>query len=99
MKKVVLVLSFIPALLSAQCTIEVADTFSCTPGSMLVLDAVTFDAFDTENYTISNIPYSPVSGLKTQSLTIGDDQTIGPFHIGFNFNFFNLKYVNKFIFT
>ena len=46
-------------------------------GSMLVLDAVTFDAFDTENYTISNMPYSPVNGLKTQSLTIGDDQTIG----------------------
>ena len=44
MKKVVLVLNFIPALLSAQCTIEVVDTFLCTPGSMLVLDAVTFDA-------------------------------------------------------
>ena len=92
MKKIVLVLSFIPVLLSAQCTIEVVDTFSCTPGEMLVLDAVTFDAFDTENYTISNIPYSPVSGLKTQSLTIGDDQTIGPFPIGFNFNFFNEQY-------
>ena len=92
MKKVVLVLSFIPFLLKAQCTIEVVDTFSCTPGSMLIIDAVTFDAFDTENYTISNIPYSPIIGLKTPSLTIGDDQTLGPCPIGFNFNFFNEQY-------
>ena len=59
---------------------------------MLVMNAVTVDAFDTENYTITTIPHDPINGLKTQALTIGDDQTLGPFPIGFNFNFFNEQY-------
>ena len=92
MKKLVLLLCMIPVFLKAQCTVEVVDTFSCNPGEMLILDALTVDAYETENYTISNIPHAPISGLKTQGLTIGDDQTIGPFPIGFNFNFFNEQY-------
>ncbi len=92
MYKVFLVLCLMPVLLKAQCTIEVVDTFTCASGEMLILDALTVNAFDTENYAISNIPHAPVGGLKTQALTIGDDQTLGPFPIGFNFNFFNEQY-------
>ena len=33
-------LCLMPALLKAQCIIEVTDTFSCNNGSMLVLDAI-----------------------------------------------------------
>ena len=92
MNKFFLALFFIPILLNAQCSIEVEDTFLCNFGEMIILEANLIDAFDSENYTISNIPHNPVSGLKTQGLTIGDDETLGPFPIGFNFNFFNEQY-------
>lgn len=91
-QKFFFVFCLLPSILIAQCTIEVTDTFSCNPGAMVVMDAIAIDAFDTENYTITNIPHDPINGLKTQALTIGDDQTIGPFPIGFNFNFFNEQY-------
>ena len=43
-----LLLSIIPAFLSAQCFIEVTDTFSCNSGAMLLLDVVTVDALETD---------------------------------------------------
>ena len=45
MSKFFLFLFFIPAFLKAQCIIEVTDTFSCNPGSMLILDAITVGCF------------------------------------------------------
>ena len=48
----------------------------------------TVDAFDTENYTISNIPHDPIGGLKSQALTIGDDQIFRTFSYWFQFQFF-----------
>lgn len=92
MKIILSLFILFPTFLLAQCTVASIDTFACSSGDMLMLEAVTNSAFDTENYTISNIPYSPIVGLKTQPLVIGDDQTLGPFPIGFSFNFFNSQY-------
>ena len=68
----------------------------------MILDADVSGAFDTENYTIFNIPFMPVSegSLKSFPLLIEDDQTLGPFPIGFfNFNFFNQQYTEFYIFA
>ena len=78
-----------PLIVKCQCFVSSVDTFSCSTGDLLILDADVSGAFDTENYTISNIPFMPVSegSLKSFPLLIEDDQTLGPFPIGFNFNF------------
>ena len=99
MKRHLFLLMIFPLIVKCQCFVSSVDTFSCSTGDLLMLDADVSGAFDTENYTISNIPFMPISegSLKSFPLLIEDDQTLGPFPIGFNFNFFNQQYTEFYI--
>ena len=85
MKSPLFILMIFPLIVKCQFFISSFDTFSCSAGDLLMLDTDVSGAFDTENYTISNIPFMPINEgiLKSFPLLIEDDQTLGPFPIDF----------------
>ena len=72
---------------------EVEDIFICdeqTVSASASVDEVSLPIIN--EYEIEEIPFEPVDIKKLNSIPINDDQIIGPFNIGFDFNFFNESY-------
>jgi hypothetical protein len=73
--------------------VEVEDIFICdeqTVSASASVDEVSLPIIN--EYEIEEIPFEPVDIKKLNSIPINDDQIIGPFNIGFDFNFFNESY-------
>ena len=83
-----------PTPLSADPTIT--DPIICQGGSTQL--QANIDAGDCNNYVVSTIPYSPISG-SGNAIVLGDDQLSAPLGIGFDFvffcNFYDMFYVSS----
>jgi hypothetical protein len=93
-KNIILLLGWLAPLFSfAQCWVEVSDTLICDPAEINI-SATVDEAFweQLNSYEVESIGFNPESVAKSSALAIGDDQILGPFPIGFTFNFFNQNY-------
>lgn len=86
-------ISFSCAVFAQDCTVNVADYFSCEP-TTLTIEGVYADTFNIQlnQYTVSPIAFSYTDLSKSPAMSVGDDEVIGPFPIGFDFPFFNNTY-------
>ena len=84
-----------PMVLFAQeeCSVEIEDYFICEAGE-LEIEGLFNPGFDTliNQYSINSIPFNYEDVSKAPIIDIIDDQVIGPFDLGFNFQFFNHSY-------
>lgn len=93
-KNVILMLGWLAPLFSfAQCWVEVSDTLICDPAEINI-SATTNEVFweQLNAYEVESIGFNPENLSKSTALVIGDDEILGPFPIGFTFNFFNQNY-------
>lgn len=78
---------------SQDCSVNVSNYFSCEP-TTLTIEGLYADTFNTQlnQYSVSSIPFSYENLSKAPAMSVGDDEVIGPFSIGFDFYFFNYSY-------
>ena len=89
--------SFICVLSSAQCILNVNDTLSCHPGNPIQISADITGYCKTLNYEINSISFQEYTLSQPSSVFLIDDDVVGPFPIGFNFNFFGNTYSQFYI--
>jgi gliding motility-associated-like protein len=79
-------------------TINPTGTMSVCAGSTVSLTSSMANAFaGTDAYSVSTVPFAPYPVLGGNSVTMIDDQVVGPLAIGFQFCFFGNAYTQFYL--